>query len=355
MKITADQLAKRIGASVRGDGSKQLIGCAGLGDAGPEHISFVANPKYLRALTDTRAAAVLVSARDERYAPEDLTLLIADDPYFAFREAVVVLHGFRIQPKPGISDQAVVAPDATVDPSCSIQPFVYIAPGAKVGAGSVIYPNCFVGPNAMIGRDCVLYPNVTVYNDCHLGDRVTLHAGCVIGQDGFGYATHQGKHHKIPQIGNVVIEDDVEMGAACTIDRATVGSTRIGQGSKFSDLIAIGHGTTIGKHNLLVAQVGIAGSTQTGDYVVIGGQAGIAGHIKLGDQVQIAAKSGVIDDLPDAGPYGGAPAMPMHQARRSLLAMGRLPELLQDFRKLQKRVTELEAKTEQDIAVNTSG
>ena len=222
-------------------------------------------------------------------------------------------------------------------------PMACVAAGARVGRRCVIYPYCFVGPDAVVGDDCVLFPNVTVYDRCVLGDRVVLHAGCVIGQDGFGYATYEGKHWKIPQTGNVVVEDDVEMGAGCVVDRATVGSTRIGLGTKFSDLVAIGHGAVIGKHNLLVAQVGIAGSSQTGDYVVMGGQVGVAGHLKIGDMARIAAKAGVKDDLPAHGQYGGQPAQPFGQTKRSLVAVARLPELIQAFRKLQKRVAELES------------
>ncbi len=342
--MTIEQLSQRIGAAVRGDGSRSVTGCAGLEEAGPRDVSFLANRKYTSRLAQTQAGAVILSPDDAQQAPSGCTLLVAADPYFAFREAVVALHGYRQHPEPGVSDLAVVDPAAQIGPGCCIQPLVYIAAGAVIGEGSVIYPHCYVGDGATIGKQCILYPNVTVYDGCVLGDRVVLHSGCVIGQDGFGYATHQGQHHKIPQIGNVVIEDDVEMGAGCAIDRATVGSTRIGKGTKFSDLVAIGHGTEVGPHNLLVAQVGLAGSVKTGQYVAFGGQAGVAGHLEIGDQAQIAAKAGVIDDLPAKGQYGGQPAMPMAQTKRSVLTLTRLPDLVQDFRQLQKRVAQLEAR-----------
>ena len=354
LNLTIEQLAQRIGATVRGDNAIAVNGCAGLDEAHSDQVSFLANRRYLRSLGETGAAAVIVCPEDARYAPQDMTLLITDDPYYAFRQAAVALHGFRDQPKPGISDQAIIDPTAQVGSGCHIAPLAYVGPGAKVGDRCVVYPHCYIGPHAAIGDDCILYPNVTIYDDCRLGCRVTLHAGCVIGQDGFGYATHQGQHHKIPQIGNVVIEDDVEMGAGCTVDRATVGSTRIGRGTKFSDLVAIGHGAKIGQHNLLVAQVGIAGSTRTGDYVVMGGQAGVAGHLEIGDGVQIAAKAGVINDLPGGGQYGGQPARPMNQTKRSVLAVSRLPEAVQEIRQLQKRVTELEARFAAE-APGTSG
>ncbi len=344
MATTLEQLAQQIGAEVRGDPTALVLRCAGLEEAGPEDVSFLANRKYAKLLSTTKAAAVIISAAEAELA-DGLTLLVADDPYFAFRQAVVALHGFRQHPEPqGAGDaRQWIDPSASVGQDCTLFPMTYIAAGAKIGHRCVIYPYCFVGPDAVIGDDCVLFPNVTVYDGCVLGDRVVLHAGCVIGQDGFGYATHRGRHCKIPQIGNVVIEDDVEMGACCVVDRATVGSTRVGQGTKFSDLVAIGHGARIGAHNLLVAQVGIAGSSQTGTHVVMGGQAGVAGHIKIGDMAQIAAKAGVKDDLPANGQYGGQPAQPFHQTKRSLVAVSRLPDLVQDFRKLQKRVAELES------------
>ena len=341
--MTIEQLAQRIDAQVRGDGQRVIKGCAGLDDANESHVSFLANRKYAKRLAVTHAAAVIVGPDDTGQAPDTCTLLIAKNPYFAFREATVALHGFRQHPQPGISPLAFVDPHATIGSDCSIEPFAYVAPGATIGDGCVLYAHTYVGPGAKLGNKCVLYPNVTIYDHCVLGDRVVLHAGCVIGQDGFGYATHQGQHHKIPQVGNVVVEDDVEMGAGCAVDRATVGTTRIGQGSKFSDLVAIGHGTQVGPHNLLVAQVGLAGSVTTGRYVVFGGQAGVAGHLEIGDAVQIAAKAGVMDDLPANGQYGGQPAIPFSQAKRSVLALARLPELMHEIRAMQKRIARLEA------------
>ncbi len=346
--LTAAALAEMIGAVVVGDGEARLTGCAGLEAAGPQDVTFLANRKYAKMLGKTRAGAVILGEADTRYA-DGQTLLVAKDPYFAFRETVVALHGFREHPSPGISESAVIDPSATIGLGCSIHPFACIAEGATIGDGCVIYPHCYVGRDAVIGEGSVLFANVTVYDRCVVGRRVTLHSGCVIGQDGFGYATHRGAHHKIPQIGNAVIEDDVEMGAGCVVDRATVGSTRVGEGSKFSDLVAIGHGAQIGRHNLIVAQVGIAGSTQTGNYVAMGGQAGVAGHLKIGDQARIAAKAGVMDDLDEKGEYGGQPALPMSQTKRNILALTRLPQMMVQFRKLQKRVAQLEAQLGQPV------
>ena len=349
MNLTISQLATMVQAEVRGDGGRSLTGCAGLDEATADQVSFLANRKYAGSLKTTKAGAVILSAADAATAPPQLTVLIAKDPYFAFRQAMVALHGFRKHPPAGISAQAIVDPSAIIGEGCCIEPFVVIAAGAKIGPRTVIYPHCYVGVDAIIGEDCILFPSVTVYDRCVLGNRVTLHAGCVIGQDGFGYATtklpgEEPRHHKIPQIGNAVIEDDVEMGANCAIDRATLGSTRIGKGTKFSDLIAIGHGASLGKHNLLVAQVGIAGSTDTGDYVVMGGQAGVAGHLSIGTGAQLAAQSGVMTDVPAGEKFGGQPAMPLNQAKRTVLAMVRLPDLLKEVKDLEKRIAELEAK-----------
>lgn len=345
MTLTLDELAKKIDATVRGNGSGSVTSCAALDKATQDQLSFLANHKYAAMLADTKAGAVVLGEKDAQLAPETLTVLVAKDPYFAFRQAVVELHGFRKHPgsDQGVSDRAIIHPTASVGSDCVIHPLAYVEAHATIGDRTVLYPHTYVGKGAVVGSDCQLFPNVTVYDDCVLGDRVTLHAGCVIGQDGFGYATHQGAHHKIPQIGHVVVEDDVEMGAGCTIDRATIGVTRIGKGTKFSDLVAIGHGATIGNHNLFVAQVGIAGSTETGDYVVMGGQVGVAGHLRIGHQVKLAAKAGVMTDIPDKATYGGQPAMDMNQTKRSLLLMMKLPEIVADFRKLKRRVLGLEA------------
>ncbi|MGE5610236.1 MAG: UDP-3-O-(3-hydroxymyristoyl)glucosamine N-acyltransferase, partial [Bacillota bacterium] len=289
------ELAKWIGAEVVGDPSIDVNSANTLEEAGPGQVSFLANHKYAKQLENTHASAVVVGLTVNS---NHVTLLRTQDPYYAFTQAMVILHGYRKHPHTGVHPLACVDPTATI------------------GEGTVVYPGCYIGPEVKIGRDCILYPNVVVYDKCILGDRVTIHAGTVIGQDGFGYATHKGEHHKIPQAGNVIIEDDVEIGANCAIERATLGSTVIGKGNKWCDLIAIGHGTKIGPHGLMVAQVGIAGSVTIGHHVTIAGQAGLAGHLKIGDNVTIAAQAGVMGDIPDQTTVLGAPAMPANQARR---------------------------------------
>jgi UDP-3-O-[3-hydroxymyristoyl] glucosamine N-acyltransferase len=333
--MTLRELAAEIGADVAGgDPEIKVSSVNTLEDAGPGEISFLSNAKYVRLLETTRAAAVIVASgvRSDR-----VTLLRTADPYFAFRQAVVKLHGYRQHPHEGVH------PAAHVDPT------------AAIGEGTVVYPGVYVGPRARVGRDCILYPNVVVYDDCVLGDRVILHAGTSIGHDGFGFSTHREKdaeamHYKIPQVGNVVIEDDVEIGANCAVDRATLGSTVIGKGTKFSNLVSIGHGTRIGPHGLLVGLVGIAGSTKVGHHVTLAGQVGIAGHLEIGDRVVVAAQSGVMNDVPDQTTLMGAPALPASQARRVYAVFTQLPQLLERVRRLEQQVEELSGESTGDAS-----
>lgn len=320
--MTLTQLASEIGAEVVGDGSLTVSSVATLEEAGPGQVSFLSNAKYVRHLETTRATAVIVAGavRSDRVA-----LLRTRDPYYAFSRAVVLLHGYRRHPHAGVHPQAHVDPTATV------------------GEGTVIYPGAYVGPRARVGRDCILYPNVTVYDDCVLGDRVVLHASTSIGHDGFGYASRRDpdgvvRHHKIPQAGNVVVEDDVEMGANCSVDRAALGSTVVGRGTKFSNNISIGHGVRIGEHGLLVGQVGIAGSVALGHHVTIAGQVGVAGHIRVGNGVTIGGQSGVTNDVEDGATIIGSPAMPANRARRVLTLFTQLPELLDRIKRLEQAV-----------------
>ena len=318
--MTVADLAARIGATVAGDGSKIIRSANTLEEAGADQISFLSNPKYERQLKTTHAGAVIASPKVQS---DRVTLLHTADPYYAFMQAVVLLHGYRRHPHAGVHPAAHV--DAT----------------AIIGENSILYPGVFVGPRARIGRDCILYPNAVVYDDCVIGDRVTLHSCSVIGHDGFGYATHRGVHHKIPQVGNVIIEDDVEIGASVAIQRATIGSTVVGRGTKMSDLIGIGHAAKIGPDGLIVSLVGIAGSTRIGHHVVIGGQAGIVGHITLGDQVTIAAQAGVINDVPSKTTLVGSPAVATPRGRRVVTLIPQLPDLLERIRKLENEVLEL--------------
>ncbi|TVQ53358.1 MAG: UDP-3-O-(3-hydroxymyristoyl)glucosamine N-acyltransferase [Phycisphaerales bacterium] len=360
-KMTLRELADQIGATLHGDASIEVVGCAPIDRAGSDEIAFVANRKYARHLDETAAAAVLVGPKTP--CPDGMNRLVADDPYYAFRNAMIALHGHRPHPAPigsladrkdaTISAQAAVHPDAEVGEGTTIHPFAVVEHDAKVGERCVIYPGVYIGPEAVIGDDCILYPNVTIYDRCILGNRVTLHSSTVIGQDGFGYATHQGAHHKIPQAGIVVIEDDVELGGGCAIERAAMGETRIGEGTKFADLISIGHGTRIGKHCLFVSFVGISGSVDVGNYVVLGGQVGVTGHLKIGDGVQAMARTAMTRDIPAGSKVGGAPSVPLDIAKRNALAGMDLYELSRRVRQLERQLEK--TRTEQQAGEQAGG
>ena len=349
MEMTLQQIADLVGGTLdNADPTAAVCSVASLDEATPEQISFLANARYTNQVPATDAAAVLVS-RD--YTGEG-QLIRCDDPYRAYRDIMVEFFGFREHPFTGISAVASVSDSAALAPDVAVGPYVTICDDVEIGAGSVIYPGVFLGPGCHIGSDCTIYPNTTLYDGTILHDRVTVHAGCSIGHDGFGYATHADDagevfHNKIPQAGWVVLEDDVEIGACCTIDRATMGPTTIGRGTKFSNLIAIGHGTKLGKHCLLVAQTGLAGSVHVGNYCVFGGQAGIVGHISIGDGCRIAAQSGVTNTLPAGTEVMGSPALPRSEARRVFVSTTRLPEMRSEIKRLtnqlQKLTTRLEA------------
>ncbi len=349
MAMTLGQLAERIGATLAGDESLQVTGCAPIEQAGPGEVTFLANAKYMPYLETTRAAAVITDPATE--CPQGLARLMVRNPYYAFRGAMVALHGFRVHPSTpngirgtcgiaGVSAMASVHAEASIGAETAVHPFATVDRGARIGSRCVIYPGVYVGIGATVGNDCVLYPNVVIYDGCVLGDRVVLHAGTVIGHDGFGFATHGGRHHKIPQTGIAVIEDDVEMGACCAVERATLGETRVGRGTKFADLISIGHGTKIGEHCLFVSFVGVSGSVEIGKWVALGGQVGVVGHLRIGDRVQVAGKSAIIQDVPAGTKVGGVPAIPVGKAKRNALVGMDLYGLAQRVKQLER---ELEA------------
>ena len=347
--MTPQDLATRLSVELRGPGDAVIHRCAPLDDAGPGDLTFLNNPRYADRLGETHASAVILRPGDADRAPAGVALLVTDDVYPVFRHAMVALHGERPRPEGGISPLAYIDDTAEFGERCTVRPGVTVGPGAVVGDRTILYPGVYLGRNARVGHDCILYPNVCVYDACTLGDRVVLHAGTVIGQDGFGYATSFSErdaeviHHKVPPAGIAAVEDDVEMGANCSVDRATLGSTVVGAGTKFSNSVVIGHGARIGRHNLFVAQVGVAGSTVTGDYCVLGGQVGVGGHLTLGRGVKVAASSKVMHDIPDGEEWGGTPARPFTAMKRVLLQQQRLPDMAAELKRLRRRVDRLEA------------
>ncbi|GMU36446.1 MAG: UDP-3-O-(3-hydroxymyristoyl)glucosamine N-acyltransferase [Phycisphaerae bacterium] len=321
-----------------------------LEDAVEGELSFLSNRKYLRLLETTRASAVI--AAPDVAVPDGRSVVRCADPYAAVTVAIVLLHGHRRHPRWGVSSRAEIHPSASIGPNANIAPHVTVGEGAVIGADCTLYPGVYVGDRARLGDGVVLFPNVVVYDECVLGHRVTIHAGTVIGEDGLGYAPVGGKWLKIPQVGRVVIEDDVEIGANCAIDRATLGMTRIGAGSKFSNLIAIGHGTKVGENAMFVALVGVAGSVTVGKNVTLAGQVGLAGHLTVGDGASIGAQAGVAGDVPAGAKYLGAPAVEINEAKRQFIAVQRLPgwskEVNQRLRDLEAELARLRAKINGD-------
>lgn len=351
MTFTLAQLAERLGATFDGDGSVTITGVAPIESAGAGQLSFLANVKYIHHLKTTRASAVLITpVTDGEPLPEvapGVILLFHSDPYDAFRQALMLFHPQPERPAAGVDTSARIGRKVVLGENVSVGPNCVIDDGAELHNGAVILAGSFVGTKSVIGEDSMIGPNVTVVRGCSLGKRVRVHPGTVIGSDGFGYAPVQGKHEKIPQVGGVTIGDDVEIGACCAIDRATMGQTVIGRGTKIDNLVQIAHNVHIGEDCIIVAQVGISGSTKLGHHVTLAGQVGVAGHLELGDSVIVGAQSGIGKDLPPNTAWFGSPAYEMSHQLRVIVAMSTLPEALKHIRELEKRVAELEAKLKQ--------
>lgn len=331
MPFTAAEIAQHVQGVVIGDGSVVLSGFAAAGNAKAGDLTFAENEVFFARAEQTAASAILV---DGEYPPSKKVLIKVPNARIAFAK---VLPLFFPEPKfeAGIHRSAVVASSAHVDPSAHIGPNCVVGEQVRVGARSVLQAGVHVDAQCRIGEDTHIFPGVTLYARTQIGHRVRIHAGAVIGSDGFGYVLDNGIHRKVPQIGYVVIQDDVEVGANVTIDRGALGPTIIGRGTKIDNLVQIGHNVLIGEHCLVVAQAGIAGSTKLGHYVTLAGQVGLAGHLKIGNRVTVAAQSGVMHDIPDGEKWFGTPAQPDRQMKRQLLALQQLPEL-------RRRVAELE-------------
>jgi len=336
---TLKELAAHVGGQIIGNPDVLIHSASTLARAGAGQISFLANEKYEKQLGTTAASAVIVKTQ----ADIALDQIIAEDPYYAFMQIVVLLHGHRKHKAVGISPKASVADSAKLGVNCDVHDFATICDNAKLGSGCRIYPGAYVGEDVEMGDNCMLYANAVIYDGCKLGNGVIVNANSVVGEDGFGFATHEGKHHKIPQVGVVVIEDDVEIGVCCGIERGTLGDTVIGSGTKIGDSVTVGHGSKIGSNCLLVAQIGVAGSTTIGNNCIIGGQAGIVGHVTIGNNVTIAAKSGVINSVPDGMTLVGAPAIDAAKGRRAYSMIEYLPDMKQSIRRLEKQLAELKA------------
>jgi UDP-3-O-[3-hydroxymyristoyl] glucosamine N-acyltransferase len=340
MTITAAQIAEQLRGEVLGDGSVQLSGFAPADCAQAGDLTFADKEAYFAAAEQSQASAILVS---NGFTSSQKVLIRVPNA----RVAVARLLPLFFPPDEhasGIHPSAVAAASAQIDPTAHIGPNCVVGERVSLGARSVLLGGNHIGRDCQIGDDVILHPNVVLYANTQIGHRVSIHAGTVIGSDGYAYAFDEGRHRKVLQVGQVIIHDDVEIGANAAIDRGALGATVIGQGTKIDNLVHVAHNVVMGKHCLIMGQVGFAGSTQLGDYCVIASQSGIAGHLKLGRQATVGAKSGVMRDIPEGGTVLGIPAAPDKQAKRQMIAVSQLPELIRRTRELERQLAELQAK-----------
>lgn len=341
------ELARVAGGRVTGDGNTTITGVAGIRDARPGDITFLSNPTYHEFVATTRASALIGPHGIQCGLPT----IEMDDPYLGFLRVLSVFAESRKVTYPrGIHETAIVDPSVEIGEDVAIGPFCQVCSGARIGGSSTILLGSYVGEGATVGEGCLIYPNVTIREGSQLGNRVILHPGVVVGSDGFGFARDGEVNRKIPQIGIVVIEDDVEIGANSTIDRATIGATRICSGTKIDNLVMIAHNVVVGKNTMLAAQVGISGSTEVGEGVIMGGQVGCAGHIRIGNRVIVGGQSGVSKSIPDGMTVFGYPAREHQQAKKLQVYMKRLPEMHEKIKRLETRIHELEKGKDRDTA-----
>jgi len=338
LEKTLRELAVLLDGKIIGDANILISGVNSLDEAKSGEISFFANPKYREKLAATKASAILVKPGTESIGKN---LLVISDPYVAFGKVLDFFYG-QSHPKAGIHPLAFIGENALVSPEVSIYPHVYVGDRSRIEKDVILFPGVVIDCDVTIGEGSVLYPNATVYRGCVIGKRVTLHAGVVIGSDGFGFAMPGQENRKIPQVGIVQIDDDVEIGANTTIDRATLGKTWIQGGVKIDNLVQIAHNVVIGANSIIVAQVGISGSTKIGESVMIGGQAGIVGHLNIGDHAMIAAGAGVHKDIPSGQICAGFPQQPYREWRRTAATLPKLPEMRNKITALNRRVEVLE-------------
>jgi UDP-3-O-[3-hydroxymyristoyl] glucosamine N-acyltransferase len=332
--FTTAQLAQQLEAELVGDGSVQIQGFASADAAQAGQLTFAENEAYLAKAEQGNASAILAGANVTSVKP----LLRVKNPRVAFAK---VLPLFFPEPQfaPGVHPSSIIAPSAQIDPSAHIGPHCAVGERVKIGARSALLGGNHLGDDSQLGEDVRLFQNVVVYERSRIGNRVRIHSGTVIGADGYGYVFDAGQHRKVLQIGNVVIHDDVEIGANACVDRAALGSTVIGRGTKIDNLVQIGHNVVMGEGCLIVGQAGIGGSSKLGNFVIIGGQVGVIGHLKVGDRVSVAAQSGVMENVADGQKWFGYPGGPAMETKRQMIALRRLPDLLRRFSELEKKVS----------------
>ena len=332
---TLGEIATRVKGELHGDPDLPIVGADTIREAREGQITLAHHPKYAEALANCAAAAVIT---DGSFQPQSHPYIVVADVARAFESIVAHFRPPQPEPAPGVHPSAVVEPSANIDSKAHVGPNVYVGHGATIGAGSQVQAGATIAAGSQIGENCLVGPNVVIYENCCIGDRVTIHGNATIGAYGFGYDSSSGRHILSHQLGNVVIEDDVEVGANSTIDRGTYGSTVVGEGTKIDNLVQIAHNCRIGKHNMLCSQVGIAGSAVTGDYVVMAGQVGVRDHVDIGDGVRLGAKSGVRGDIPAGETFFGTPALPERQQMQLMISLTKLPETRKIVRLLQKQM-----------------
>ena len=341
MRKTLKEIAALIGGEIVGDESIVITGLSGIREASEGDITFLANPKYFSLADKTRASAVITSKEIQKLAKP---IIRTENPSLAFAKLIDSLTPKETFRPKGIDSSAIISKTASLGKNVAIGPYVVIEDNVSIGEASVIYAGSFIGAQTKIGSNCLIYPNVTIRERLSIGERVIIHGGAVIGSDGFGFATIDGKHHKIPQVGTVEIGDDVEIGANVAIDRARFDKTVIGRGTKIDNLVHIAHNVVIGENSIIVAQAGISGSTTIGNNVTIAGQAGLVGHITVGDGAILAAQAGVTKSVPANTMVSGYPAREHEQAKRVNACVQNLPRLYEEIKELKKKIVELESK-----------
>ncbi|MFP4520551.1 MAG: UDP-3-O-(3-hydroxymyristoyl)glucosamine N-acyltransferase [Fibrobacterota bacterium] len=339
------ELAEISGCELAGSPGLEIKGVAPLQEAGPDEIAFLSNPRYASLAASSSAGCIITSVR--KGMPEGRSLLLSDNPYLAFARIAAALNPPAYEVEKGVHKLAFVADSSAVHKEACVGPFVYIGPGSVIGEGAVLYPGVVVEEGTSVGAGCVLYSNSVIRRDCVIGNRVIVHPGAVIGADGFGFApSSEGIYFKIPQTGNVVLEDDVEIGANTTIDRAAMGSTLVKKGSKIDNLVMIAHNVEVGENCAFAAQTGISGSTVVGDSVMMGGQTGVAGHLKIGERAKAAAQAGITRNVKPGVTVSGTPARDYYSQKRVEASSQRLPGLIKRIRELESELQKVKGALE---------
>ncbi len=344
MKLPLSDIAAWLGAEIEGDSSVEITGLAKIEEANAGELTFIANPKYIKYAESTNASAILV---DRNLPPMNKTFVRVDNPYLAFLKLTQRFYAAEPTLRKGVHETAIIGDNSKIGKNARIGAYAVIGRECRIGDNVFIYPGVVIDDHVGVGKDSVIYANVCIRERCTLGKGVIIHMGAVIGADGFGFAFEEGAYHKIPQVGSVRIDDDVEIGANTTIDRAALGETRIGKGTKLDNLIMIAHNVEVGEHTAIAAQTGISGSARIGNYVRVGGQAGFIGHIRVGDRVIVGAQAGITKDAAPGEFLTGTPARHHIRVKREQAGAAKIPQLLKRVGQLEARLAELERKSDQ--------